>query len=90
LPVVDPGSASTYSFPGVSEGETESDSPDPTRQRPFAAKALSSLDGSNEGFLQNVVSGLLIAGDRRQRIPKPEVFRAVEILELGESGIHVS
>ena len=73
----------------VSKGEAESDSPDPTGERALPPKALLLLDGLNERLLKDVVGGLLISGNGRQRIPEPEVLFAVQIFELGESGVHV-
>ena len=74
----------------MAKSETKGDSPDPTVERPFPPEAPSLPDGSNERVLKDVVGGLLISGDRRQRIPEPEVLLAIQILEFGQIGAHVS
>jgi hypothetical protein len=74
----------------VAQGEAEGDPPDPTGQASFPPEAISLLDRLNECLLKDVVGGLLISRDGRQRVPEAEVLLAVQAFELSERGSHAT
>ena len=71
------------------KSEAECDPPNPPGECPFPAEVPLLLDGPNERFLNDVVGGLLIPGNGRERVPKPEVLLAIQILEFCERGVHI-